>query len=133
MNKLDSLLTPKSIAIVGASPDPNNLARGRLIPALVQGGFTGKIYPVNPSHEEIYGYKTYKKLIDIPEPFDLALIVISAKFVPDTFSDLAKCGCKFAVIYSSGFSEVGGEFSNFEERLKSESIKHNIKITIFII
>tara|TARA_Y100001970_G_scaffold294373_1_gene452137 strand:- start:38819 stop:40945 length:2127 start_codon:yes stop_codon:yes gene_type:complete len=128
MNKLDSLLTPKSIAIIGASPDPNNLARGRLIPALVQGGFTGKIYPVNPNHEEIYGYKTYKKLIDIPEPFDLALIVISAKFVPDTFSDLAKCGCKFAVIYSSGFSEVGGEFSNFEEQLKSESIKHNIKI-----
>ncbi|MHA1233111.1 MAG: CoA-binding protein [Candidatus Helarchaeota archaeon] len=104
---LYSLFYPKNIVVVGASPRPNKLPH---------------IYPVNPKYEGelIYGlWKCYKDLESIPEPIDIVISCINAKFVPNLLRDCIKVGAKFLVIYTSGFSEVGKRGQSYADELRT--------------
>lgn len=79
---LSPLLSPRSIAVVGASTD-TTVIRGRLLHVLLQRGFPGTIYPVTRSHAEVQGLKAFASVDDLPEVPDLAVIVIPAEVVPD--------------------------------------------------
>ena len=106
--KFEAIFYPKSLAVIGASPDTTKFGTHSLN-TLIQFGFKGKIYPVNPHTTEILGLKSYPSLEDIPDFVDLALIAVPAPAVPGVLGDCAAKGIGAAVIYTSGFSETGKE------------------------
>jgi acetyl coenzyme A synthetase (ADP forming)-like protein len=113
---LDALLRPRSIAVVGASRKPE--AIGRVVFERLQVfGFTGSLYPVNPSAAEINGVKAYTTVAGCPSPVDLAIIVVPYKQVEAVVQDCARANVKGLVVITSGFKEVGAEGAERERRL----------------
>ncbi len=125
MNPLDPVFKPKSIAIVGASRDPKAIGHQCVI-NLLQSGYEGKIYPVNPKADEIEGLKCYHSILDIPDEVDLALIVVPAKYVPAVTEQCGQKGVKGLVIIASGFSEVGRE--DLEKEVVEIARKYGMRI-----
>ncbi len=100
---------PRSIAVVGASRTPGSIG-ARLFSNLVGSGFTGAVYPVNPKAEVVHSVRAYPSILDIPDPVDLAFIVVPAHFALDAVRECAEKRVKGLVVISAGFSEVpGGE------------------------
>src|SRR5436190_11671368 len=107
MPDLRPLLSPDSVAIIGAAADSS--LRGRLTQQLVEHGFDGRIYPVTRSHKEVLGHKAYAAVGDIPEAADLAIILVPAAYVVSTIEQCAARGIPAAVVISSGFAEEKSE------------------------
>jgi len=103
---LTGLLRPKGIAIVGASATPGKIGH-TVVKNLIDGGYKDGIYPINPTADEILGYKVYKSVLDVPDPIDAAVLTIPAKFVMDTVKECGEKGIKGLIVITSGFSEVG--------------------------
>lgn len=120
---VDVLFNPSGVAVVGASRDPGKIGHV-LLRNFIEGGFRGKIYPVNPKSEEILGLKCYPSVENIKEKVDLAVISIPAKLVPDALRECGEKGVKGAIVISGGFSEVGN--IALENELKEVCIKYNI-------
>ena len=114
---LRALLHPQSIAVIGASTDFNKI-NGRTFKALVDKGYTGRILPVNPKYQTLLDRPCYPDVASIPGTVDLAVVAVPAKHVPDTLRELGRKGVKVAVVFSSGFSEVGGDGVRLEAELK---------------
>lgn len=104
MAALDSLLSPASVAIIGASPEPHKI-RGQLLSLLRKNGFAGRIVPVNPSYPAIDGLACYPTIAAAGSPVDVALIAIPAAGVLAALEECAAAGVRHAVIISSGFAE----------------------------
>jgi acetyltransferase len=102
---LDLLFNPRSVAVIGASHHEGKIGH-TLLRNIVLSGYKGKIYPVNPNGGEILGLKVYKSMDEINDEIDLALIVVPANVAVNTVEDVAKKS-KFAVVITSGFSEIG--------------------------
>lgn len=100
---LTKLLSPASVAVVGASPDASKL-RGKLLQLLRLGRFGGRIFPVNPAHKEIQKLTAYPTIAALPEIPDLALIVVPGPGVPLALQEAAVAGVGAAIVYSSGVS-----------------------------
>jgi acyl-CoA synthetase (NDP forming) len=118
---ISKLLSAKSVAIIGASPD-NKRLRGILVEVLCRGNYKGRIYPVTPSHDEVMGHKAYKTVADIPETVDLAVLAIPANAVVAELERCGAAGVKAAAIVTSGFAEQGGEEGAAMQRELSEVI-----------
>lgn len=103
-----SILTPKSIAVIGASIQEGKVGHDILKNLLIQ-GYKGKIYPVNPKYTEILGTRTYPSVSAIPEPIDLAVIIIPAKAVPSVAEACGAKGIRSLVVISAGFKETHTE------------------------
>jgi acyl-CoA synthetase (NDP forming) len=99
-----AMLRPSSIAVVGAT---DRLYGGRILTNLMQGGFKGKLYPVNPNREHVFGLRCYPSVRALPEPVDSAAILIPAPDVLGVLQECAEKGVKAAVIISAGFAELG--------------------------
>src|SRR5262245_6781944 len=108
MPDLGALLWPRNVALVGASADAENL-RGRIMNVMRGHAFTGKLYPVSRSSKEVMGLQAYPSVADLPEPADLAVIIIPASHVPAELERCGKAGVKSAVVLSSGFAEAPGD------------------------
>ncbi len=106
--KFEAFFYPKSVAVIGVSTDATKFGTLSLH-TLIQFGFEGKTYPVNPHAKGILGLKTYANLKEIPDFIDLALIAVPAPAVPSVLEDCAEKKIRAAVIYTSGFSETGKE------------------------
>lgn len=104
---LDSFLAPASIAVIGASPNPA-VIRGALLHLLRRNGYGGRLYPVNPSYQEIDGLPCYPSVQAIGAPVDLALVAIPAAQVLPALEACAAAGVRHAAVISSGFAEEGG-------------------------
>ncbi|MEM4204932.1 MAG: CoA-binding protein, partial [Candidatus Methanomethylicaceae archaeon] len=107
-HKLDPFFRPSSVAVIGASRDPEKLGYA-VLANLKNGGFSGALYPVNPKADEILGLRAYPTVLDIPGPVDLALIVIPYPLVPAALEQCGQKGIPAAVIISAGFREAGRE------------------------
>lgn len=119
---------PKSVAVVGASRDPSKTGHV-ILRNILEGGYEGRVYPVNPSADEILGLKCYKSVLEIPESVDLAVIVVPARLVPNVIGELSAKGVRAAVIISGGFRETGTqEGLKLEEELKTSILKSNIRV-----
>ena len=103
---LDGILRPKSVAVVGASATPGKIGY-TVVNNLIKDGYTGKIYPVNPTATEILGLKVYASVADIPEAVDAAVITVPAKLVAPVVEECGQKGIKSLIIITSGFSESG--------------------------
>lgn len=119
------LLNPRSIAVVGASQNEKKNG-GRLFRFIVENGYDGKLYPINPRAEEIRGYKAYPSIKDVPGEVELACIIVDAKLIPKIMEECVEKGVKAAIIYSSGFAEVGDEGKQLQEQVLSIAKKGNI-------
>lgn len=105
---IGALLTPKSVAVIGAAPLGQGL-RGRILEFMKLHPYAGKIFPVSRSHAEVQGLKAYASIADCPGPVDLAILIVPAKFVASELEACGKAGVKAAAIISSGFAEEPGE------------------------
>jgi acetate---CoA ligase (ADP-forming) len=108
MPDLKPLLSPDSVAVIGASGDTETL-RGRLTRALIGHGYDGRVYPVTRSQSEVLGLKAYPSAEALPEPADLAVILVPAAHVVETLAQCGERGIRAAVVISSGFAEESNE------------------------
>ena len=108
MTDLSCLFEPRSVAIIGASDDPTKYGN-RVMQSIIEAGFRGPVYGVNPNVAEVLGRKTYPSMRDIPERIDLAFIVIPSKAVLGSVKDCLAAGVKGLVIITAGFGETGAE------------------------
>jgi acetyltransferase len=103
---ISSLFEPESVAVIGASGDPKKLGHS-IVRNIVEGGYRGAVFPVNPRGGEILGLKTYRSIEEIPDAVDLATVVIPARAVVASVQSCAAKGVKHTQIITSGFSETG--------------------------
>jgi acetyl coenzyme A synthetase (ADP forming)-like protein len=122
---ISSLLTVKSIAVVGASPEPNKVGYSIVRNLLT---FPGALYPVNPKHEMIIGRKTYPTLGSIPEPVDIAVVAVPARTVPQIVEEAGRKSIPLVIIISSGFRESGAEGKKLEEQVLAIASRYGIRI-----
>jgi acetate---CoA ligase (ADP-forming) len=122
---LTGLLRPKGVAVIGASTTPGKIGH-TVVKNLVESGYEGGIYPVNPSAEEILGLKVYKSVLDIPDNVDAAAITIPAKYVLDVVDECGKKGVKGLIVIASGFSEVGK--TELEEQLVDKAHSYGMRV-----
>ncbi len=115
-NVLDNFFHPESIAVVGASESIYSYG-ARIIRALLDFGYKGKLYAVNHNGEHVHEHKIYRKITDIPETVDLAIITIPARFVADMLKDCIAKDIKAAVILTAGFSELGEQGRILEKEI----------------
>lgn len=108
MPDVGKLLWPKTVAVVGASSDTSGL-RGRILEIILSHPFAGKVYPVSRSASEVQGLKAYASIDALPEPADLAILIVPAQYIPAELERCGRAGVKAAVILSSGFAEEPGE------------------------
>ncbi|HZD01133.1 MAG TPA: acetate--CoA ligase family protein [Actinomycetes bacterium] len=110
---LDPLITPASIAVVGASSSPSK-AGHQLMRALE--GFPGRLYPVNPGAREVLGHPAYPAVAAIPEPVDLAVLVVPASLTPAMLAECAAAGVRAAIVCAGGFAESGPAGADLQEQ-----------------
>ena len=102
---LSGLFAPRSVALVGATDHPSNFG-GRVFRAMLNFGYKGKIFPVNPRLKEIYGLACYPSVNDLPETPDHVGIIVATERVFDILADCAALGVPFATVYTAGFAET---------------------------
>jgi acetyltransferase len=124
---LESLFRPKSAAVIGASSKELSIGN-RVIKNLMDFGFKGEIYPINPKADEIRGIKCYKSIMDCPDNIDVVHMVIPAKFVPQAMEDCGKKGVKNVIINSGGFSEIGPEGQALEDDFMAKAKQYGIRV-----
>ena len=108
MPDLKPLLSPDSVAIIGASADTHTL-RGRTTQYLIAHGYPGRVYPVTRSQSEVLGLKAYPSPAALPAPADLAVVLVPAAHVVETLAQCGERGIRAAVVISSGFAEESNE------------------------
>ena len=119
-------IKPRSIAVIGASEKAGTI--GRAIINNIKNGYKGKIYPITPSHETVFGIKAYKSVLDIEDSIDLAVIATPSKIVPKVLEECGKKGIKGAIIITAGFKEVGGEGELLQKEVEEIGKRYGIRI-----
>ncbi len=128
MPDLTKLLKPRSVAVIGASND-TEIPRGRLMTTIYRHGFTGPIYPVSRSASEIMGRHAFAHVHDLPEPVDLAVLLVPADAVTAVLEDCAQAGIPAAVVIASGFSEEGGAAAEARQQaLRDVAVRHGLAV-----
>lgn len=113
---LDAVFHPQTVAVIGAKDDPGSVGRTIML-NLISGSFHGRIYPINPKRDQVFGIKSYPSIKAVPEKVDLAIIVTPAQTVPKIVSECADAEVKSAIIISAGFKELGEPGHQLEEEM----------------
>ena len=116
INPLDAIFAPKSVAVIGASTTPGKVGHDIFV-NILKGGFTGTLYPVNPSARSISSVRAYKSLTEIPDEIDLGIVILPPKAALQSVQEAVAKGVKGIVIVSAGFREIGPEGRAIEDRL----------------
>ena len=117
MTTLKEIMSPKSIAIVGASDDKVRIG-GRPLAHMIEQKFSGGIFPINPNRDKVQGIKAYSSLLDVKEDLDFVLIAVPSKIVVPILEQAVEKKAKTALIFSSGFSEIGGQGEIYQSQIK---------------
>jgi acetyltransferase len=123
---LESAFCPRSIAVIGASNNPDKLGY-KIVQAVGEGGFKGRLHPVNVGGGNIFGMKMYRNVSEIPGQIDLALIAIPANLVPEAVKECGKKKVRSALVFSAGFGEIQGG-AGLEQELTDTAKKYNVRI-----
>ncbi len=124
---LERLLSPRSIAVIGASRDESKQG-ARLVRQLVANGFDGQVYPVNPEAGAIYGIPAYKSIEHVPAIPDLACVLVPAAAVAREIAACARAGVTAAIVFSSGFGEAGCDGVRFEREVSEAARKGGVAL-----
>jgi acyl-CoA synthetase (NDP forming) len=123
----DKLFCPKGVAVIGASDNPNKVG-GRPIHYLKKYGYTGNIYPINPTRPEIQGLRAYSNIEDVPTIPEAVVIAVAGGAAIEQVQRCGRAGVKFAVVMSSGFSELGSEGQKREAELVTAANESGIRV-----
>jgi len=124
---LEPLFLPRSVAVIGATNRPGTVGLS-VLTNLLDSKFPLKIYPINPSHPEVAGIKTQKRIADLPGGVDLALVVTPAQTVPAIIGECVDAGVKSAVVISAGFREQGVEGARLEAEIKKHLQRGSLRL-----
>jgi acetyltransferase len=124
---LDPLLSPRSIAVIGASRSPRTMGH-QILANLVGYGFTGTVYPVNPNAASIHAIKAWPSVSAIPDPVDMAVVCVPKALVPQVAEEAGQKGVRGLVVISAGFREVGGEGNAREAELVGICRRHGMRL-----
>jgi acetyltransferase len=113
---LEAIFAPQSVAIVGASPDPTKLGH-RVLRNIVDNGYAGRMYPIHPTAPHVLALRAYPSVSAIPDPVDLAVIVVPSQAVLPVVEECGKKGVRGLVVITAGFKEVGGAGKELERQL----------------
>jgi len=128
MPDLSAMLWPRTVALIGASADAESL-RGRIFRVMRGHPFAGRLYPVSRSSAEVDGVRAYPSIAEVPEPVDLAVIIIPAEHVPAELERCAAAGVRSAVVLSSGFAEAaGGQGSEMQAAIRAAAERHGMAV-----
>jgi len=114
MDKLDAIFAPETIAVIGTSTQKGKVGHD-IFANILSGGYTGTLYPVNPKAKSVLSVKCYTSIANIPDPIDLAMVILPPKAALQAVKDCIAKGVKGIVIVSAGFKEVGGEGAQIEK------------------
>jgi acyl-CoA synthetase (NDP forming) len=121
------MFRPRAIAVVGASDDPVKIG-GRPLAFLLRHGYPGRVFPVNPARATVQGLPAYPSLAAIPEPVDLAIVVVPAERVLESLEAAAAKGIRAAIVFSSGFAEVGEAGRVAQARLREVAERTGLRV-----
>ncbi len=127
MRRLDKIMYPESVAIIGASEKEGSVGN-ELLKRMLEFKYNGKIYPINPKYTSINNIKCYAKITDVLGGIDLAIIAVPAKFVGGVLDECHLAQVDNIIIVSSGFKEIGGEGLELEKELQDKIEKYNMTI-----
>lgn len=126
-NSLKPFFDSSGVAIIGASKKPNKLSFG-VVKNLTLYGFKGAIYPVNPKEDEILGLPCYPDILSVPDPVDLAVIILPASTILPIVQDCHQRGIKAITVISGGFKELGPEGEELEKKLVAFVQENNLRM-----
>ncbi|CDI05052.1 4-hydroxybutyrate--CoA ligase [Candidatus Nitrosotenuis uzonensis] len=121
-----AFLSPKSIAIIGASDKEGSV--GRAITSNIMKGYKGKIFPISPTRDKVFDMSAFKTVLDVKEPIDLAVVVTKNDIVPGVLEECGKKKIKGVIVITAGFKEVNEEGRKLEQQLKDIVKKYGIKM-----
>ena len=125
LGAMNRIMMPDSVAVIGASSEEGKIGNA-VMKNLVDGGYRGAIYPINPKADEILGKECFKSVKDIPGKVDIAVFAIPAKFVAQALAEVGEKGIVGAILIPSGFAEIG------EAELQNEVVavarKYNVRL-----
>ncbi len=130
MPPIDSLrpfFAPDGVAVIGASATPGKLGYG-VISNLIKSGYQGPIYPINPRAHEILGLSAYADISQVPDPVELAVIIIPAPAIPDALRACGRRGIRAAAILSGGFAEVGAAGAARQQEILDIAAEYGIRL-----
>jgi acetyltransferase len=124
---LDQFFQPKSVALIGATDKMGKVGQA-VLQNLIQGGFKGALYPVNPKYKVIQGIPCYPDIKKLPENADLVIIATPATTIPDLIRDCGKKGMKAVLVLSAGFKEAGETGEALYAELKNQANLHGVRL-----
>ncbi len=124
---LDNFFKPRSIAVLGASDKPGKVGYD-VLKNLIQSGYRGKVYPINPKSSQIQGLKSYHSLKDIPKGVDLLIYLIPPQFILSTLDDCKAKGIDALIAISAGFKEVGPPGAKIEREMLAKARELSIRV-----
>jgi acetate---CoA ligase (ADP-forming) len=124
---LEAIFEPQSVAVIGASPDPNRLGH-QVLRNIVQHGFEGRIYPIHPTASHVLDLPAYPRVLDVPDHIDLAVIVIPTNHVLAVAEECGRKGINGLIVITAGFKEVGGEGKKLESQLLAIVRRYNMRM-----
>jgi acetyl coenzyme A synthetase (ADP forming)-like protein len=127
MNAVRGMLAPRSVAVIGAGRKRKTIG-GEVFHNLMDGGFNGPVYPVNPSAEVVQSVRAYKSILDIPGPVDLAVIVVPAKLTMQAARECAQKGVHGMVVITAGFGETGPAGKEMQRELMSIARENGMRV-----
>ena len=128
MSGFRPMIEPRSVAVIGASADPKK-SGNFLLKNILDCGYEGEVYPINPKGGEILGRKTYPSVLDVPGEIDLVLFLLPREHVAGILEECGRKGVKTAVIITAGFGEVPGDGLRFDEGLREAIRKSGVRCT----
>ncbi|MDB5412783.1 MAG: CoA-binding protein [Rubritepida sp.] len=126
-SSLDPLISPRSIAIIGASDEPSRIG-GRPISYMQQRGFKGVIYPVNPKRQTVQGITAYADVASLPGVPDVGIVAVPAESAVEAIDALGRKGCKAAIVFTAGFAEVDEAGAAMQDRMVAAAKRHSMRL-----
>lgn len=123
----ENFLTPRSIAVVGASEGSAKIG-GKIMATLISCGYQGRLLPINPRGGVLHGLPAFTSIAEAPKPVDLALIAVPAPIVPQAIAECAAAGIAGAIVFSSGFGEAGEEGARLQRDLRAVIDQTGIRV-----
>ena len=124
---LRNFFCPDSVAVIGAAREEEKVGH-IILDNIINSGYKGKLFPVNPNADEIHGIKCYQSVLDIPGDLDLTIIAIPVQFVLQVLEECSKKNTKWSIIISAGFKETGIEGTKRERQLIEKAKEYGIRI-----
>jgi acetyl coenzyme A synthetase (ADP forming)-like protein len=125
LRAMNTMMNPRSVAVIGASDQAGKIGNS-VMKNLINGGYAGEIYPINPKADEIMGRKAYKSVGDVPGDVDVAVFAVPAKFVSAALTDCGEKGVTAAVMIPSGFAETGNQ--DLQDEIVEIAHRYNVRM-----